>query len=84
MRPTQHASNNDVLQAPPQTPHDECQSLPITRVRFENGMPGCWSYWKPSAEERALIAIGKPVRLSVIGLTHPPIAVGVEGDGLDL
>ena len=82
MKPVIHPSTNDVLAAPPGASVDEFQHLPITRVRFSNGAPAVWSYWQPSEQERALIAAGAPVRLSIIGMTHPPLHLGVDGDGL--
>lgn len=77
MRPTQHPTNNDVLQAPPGVSHEECQPLAITRVMYDNGMPAVWSFWMPSAAEKAAIAAGAPVRMSCWGRTHPPIALDV-------
>lgn len=84
MRPTQHASNNDVLRAPPGVEIDSCRPLAITRVIYGEGedrMAGVVSYWQPSAEELALLNAGRPVYLSCWGSTHPPVAIGVDGDG---
>lgn len=79
----QHPSNNDVLGAPPGVPADQCGALPITRVVFTpGGQHAVASYWMPTAAELALLNAGKAVRLSVIGRTHPPLYVGVDGDGL--
>lgn len=80
MRPTQHPSNNDVLRAPSGATVDECRPLPITRL-FYGATPAVVSYWQPTAEQLALLAAGKPVWLSVLGHTHPPLAIGVDGDG---
>lgn len=80
MHPTQHPSNNDVLRPPPGMTNDECRSIAITR--FDNHMPGVWSYWMPTDEERRLIADGRPVRVCVLGTVVPPLALGVDGDGL--
>lgn len=79
MRPVQHKTNNDVLGAPAGVPHEECKSLPITRVRYDNGMPAVWSFWQPNPAERAAIAGGAPVMLSLWGLTMPPASLGVYG-----
>lgn len=83
MRPTQHPSNNDVLAPPAGATADECAPLAITRLLF---MPGhvraVASYWTPTAEELALLNQGKAVRLSAVGTTHPPVYIGVDGDGL--
>lgn len=81
MRPIQHRSNNAVLGAPPGVSVEECRPLPITRVRFLDGEEGVVSFWQPSAEQLALLAAGHPVRLLVPGQTHPPLAMGVDGDG---
>lgn len=61
---------------------DECNALPITRVQYEDGTPAVLSYWRPTEAEIALIVGGHPVRLSVLGATHPPLMLGVDGDGL--
>lgn len=79
MRPTQHPSNNDVLRAPPGVSIEECTPLAITRVQYADGLPGVWSYWRPTDEERAAIASGALVRLGVLGMTHPPMHLGVDG-----
>lgn len=78
----QHPSNNDVLGAPPGVPAEQCAALPITRVIYEpNGERGLASYWMPTAAELELLNAGKAVRISFIGRTHPPVYVGVDGDG---
>jgi hypothetical protein len=79
MRATQHPSNNDVLRPPPGATIDECVPLAITRVEHRNGVPGVWSFWRPSDAERAAIAAGALVCLCAIGQTHPPIHVQVDG-----
>lgn len=82
MTPTQHRSNNDVLRPPPGATREECRPLAITRVIYEGMGPGVISYWKPSDAEIELLLKGAHVRLSAIGGTHPPVAIGVDGDGL--
>lgn len=79
MNPVQHSSNNDVLRPPEGMSREECRPLPITRVKFNNGMPAVWSFWQPNDEERAAIARGASVRLSTMGMTHPPVHIGVDG-----
>lgn len=79
MNPIQHPSNNDVLAAPRGASVDECRPLAITRVQYGNGVPGVWSYWQPTEQERQAIARGAAVRLSAIGHTQPPVLVGVDG-----
>lgn len=83
MRAAEHPSNNDVLGAPKGTTVDECQALPITRVVWpDQRVQGVVSYWLPTPDELRLLRAGATVRVSVIGRTHPPLAVGVDGDGL--
>ena len=82
MKKTQHRSNNDVLGAPPGTPIEACEALPITRLRFEDGTRGVASYWTPSEDELALLKQGAAVRLIVLGMTHAPLSLGVDGDGV--
>lgn len=79
MRRAQHPSNNAVLGAPPGMSHEQCTPLPITRVQYACGTPGVWSYWQPTAAERDAIAAGAAVRLGVLGVTHPPVHLGVDG-----
>lgn len=81
MNRTQHRSNNAVLGAPPGVPIEECNALPITRIVYSDGTPAVVSYWTPTPAEMALIAQGAPVRLAVLGTTHPPLMLGVDGDG---
>lgn len=82
MRPIQHPSNNDVLGPPNGATSASCGALPITRVLFEpSALPAVVSYWLPSAEQLKLLNDGKPVWLSIWGRTHPPVSVGVDGDG---
>ena len=83
MTPTQHPSNNDVPGARPGVAIDDCRALPITRVIFHpSGRAGVMSYWQPSPEELALPNAGKAVYLSCWGNTHPPVILGVDGDGV--
>lgn len=77
----QHPSNNSVLGAPPGVPIDECNALPVTRIQYSDGTPAVASFWKPTPAELALLAQGHAVRLTVLGTTHPPLMLGVDGDG---
>ena len=77
----QHSSNNAVLGAPVGVPIEECRALPITRVQFSDATPACVSFWRPTPQELRLLAAGQPIRLCVLGATHPPLLVGVDGDG---
>lgn len=79
MRHTQHPTNNGVLGAPPGTSYEQCTALPVTHALYGDGTNCCMSFWEPSAEERAAIANGAKVVLSVWGTTHAPVSVGVAG-----
>lgn len=72
----QHPTNNAVLGAPAGMPIDECNALPITRIQYSDGTPAVASYWRPTAAELALLSQGHPVRLVVLGRTHPPLMLG--------
>lgn len=78
----QHPTNNDVLGAPPGVPLEECNALPITRIEYSCGTPAVASYWRPTPAELVLLAQGATVRLTVLGTTHPPLMLGVDGDGV--
>lgn len=85
MRHVHHPSNNAELAPPPGMTADECQPLPITRILYDQAgggeIPACVSFWQPSPEQLALLNASRPVWLSVLGLAHPPLCIGVEGDG---
>lgn len=52
---------------------DECITLPVVDC---NGV--MVSYWQPSFWDRVKILFGQPVRLSVMGEQHPPVAVDTK------
>lgn len=81
MQRTQHPTNNAVLGAPQGMSIDKCNALPITRIQYADGTPAVVSYWTPTQAELQLIASGRAVRLAVLGTTHPPLMLGVDGDG---
>lgn len=81
MNKTQHPSNNAVLGAPAGMSIDECGALAITRIQYEDGTPAVASYWQPTTFEIELIKKGQPIRLVVLGTTHAPLMLGVDGDG---
>ncbi|MHB1123713.1 MAG: hypothetical protein ACYC0T_13455 [Ramlibacter sp.] len=51
----------------------------MTRIQWDDGTHGCISFWRPSAAERAAIAAGALVQLTVQGRTHAPVLIGVDG-----
>lgn len=79
MKRHHHSTNNDVLAAPSGGSIERCSALPITRVLYSDDQEGVVSFWMPSAEELQRLNAGKPVALSILGATHPPLYVGVDG-----
>lgn len=55
------------------------RGLPIVDVMFGDS-PAMVSEWSPSDDERAGIAAGKNVYLSVLGTGHPPVLLEVDSD----
>jgi hypothetical protein len=78
MRPTQHASNNDVLEAPKGMSIEECTPLAVTRVE-EGDKRYVLSFWRPSPAELQAIADGKCIYIATLGRAHPPLWLGVDG-----
>lgn len=84
----QHPTNNAVLGAPPGMPMEQCGALAVTRIEYEHpwdsrqNQQAVASFWMPTPAELALMNQGRAVRLLVLGTTHPPLQLGVDGDGL--
>ncbi|MBY0238474.1 MAG: hypothetical protein K2X55_04095 [Burkholderiaceae bacterium] len=79
MQKIQHPSNNAVLGAPAgwDQGHVPCSALPITRTEVD-GMPTVVSFWRPTAEELAVLNAGGSVALWVAGTSMPPVMVEVD------
>lgn len=60
----------------------KCGMLPIRDTTID-GIPCMQSVWKPDANELAHIARGGHVVLTVYGMGHPPVWVGVESVEVD-
>lgn len=83
MKPIQHASNNAIFAAPPGS--TGVAPLPATRNVYTHP----WderqdvyytvTYWRPTMEELYKLQEGKPVMLTVLGTSMPPVKIGVEG-----
>ena len=82
MNKIQHPSNNSVLGAPKGMSIEDCVALPITRIQYADGTLAVSSYWQPTEVELALLRQGKSVRITILGITHSPIILGVDGDGV--
>lgn len=76
---TQHPSNNHVLGAPAGWDQGDlpCSALPVTVEQDTEGHVYLTSYWQLSDEERAAIAAGGLVKLTVVDNAHPVVALGV-------
>lgn len=77
MKFIQHPSNNAVLGAPEGSGIEDVRALFITRVKYDDGSHTVASYWMPDDNERALIARGEPIRLTVLGVTMAPVKLDV-------
>lgn len=75
MNPTQHPSNNLVLGAPVGWNQGDvcCHALAVTKGMTPEGQPVVVSFWRPTAEELALLNAGGLVALCVHGHTMPPV-----------
>lgn len=76
MKPTQHHSNTRTLNAP--AGWDQSQlpvgALPITDT-VQAGVPTVLSFWRPDAEDLALLNAGGLICLSVVGRNMPPVSI---------
>lgn len=55
----------------------KCGGLPIKR-EISGGVPCVVSYWRPDAAALAVLNDGGHVRLSIVGVTQPPVLVAAE------
>lgn len=81
MRAIKFEGSTHKLGAPPGVTEDKCFTL-HTRMEpggEDDGMgPFMYSYWKPDADELAVLVTGGAVKLCVRGLRHPPVMVDAE------
>lgn len=75
------ANCNDELAPPHGMSDEDCYSLPIERKEqvLPTGVkvPTVTSFWSPSPEELEALKNGGLVVLTIVGVTHPPVMVGV-------
>lgn len=80
MEPREFEGQTQILEPPGDwdnsTETNKCGKLPIARVIFDS-MPRMLSIWKPTDEELVQLNSGMSVRLSIIGVTHPPVWLDV-------
>lgn len=75
MQPLRTAECNVLLGAPSdwdENTDGECVALPI----HQNGVY-MHSFWQPSEQDIANILAGVPIRLTIVGGAHPPVAINV-------
>jgi hypothetical protein len=60
--------------------HGECGVLPIRDGLHSPGVPCMVSEWKPNPEEIAVLAAGGSIFLSIIGSSHPVVAVYIADE----
>jgi hypothetical protein len=74
-----HHTNNAVLDAASGREHGvrTGDALAITRTECA-GLPALVSYWKPSANELAILASGGSIALWVVGSTMPLVMLAVD------
>ncbi len=78
MQPVHTDACNVVFKAPDDwnTEIDgECVDLPI---HADIALGVLHSYWQPSEQDIANILAGLPIRLTVFGRGHPPVAIAVS------
>jgi hypothetical protein len=77
MKCVSHSSNNMLLGAPKDMPN--CETVPATMMTdAPEGQVIITTFWQPTPEELELINEGKKITLYVWGISHPPVAIGVE------
>lgn len=54
-----------------------CLGLPICDHEGDGGMPLMTSAWTPTPEELARLNAGASVHLTLVGRSHPPVAIEV-------
>lgn len=77
MTPVNFEQANCILKAPPGWDPVEMGPCDDLHVLRQNGT--VVSVWEPDADERAVLAAGGRVVLSVVGETQPPVAIWVVG-----
>jgi hypothetical protein len=82
MMPVRSEHTNAMLGAPKDwnpEQEGECIGLPVHRDQQNNVF---LSFWQPSEQDIANILAGVPIRLTVFGGGHPPVAIAVT-DSID-
>ena len=75
MKPVELENPDIVLRGPADMP--ECGELTATIELDERERPYFVSLWVPTIKEIMALLAGGAVALSVVGRSHPPVAIGV-------
>lgn len=75
MKQVNHPACNDVLGKPKGS--DDVDSLHIMRG-VEDGYHTVTSFWRPEPGELELLQRGGYIKLTALGVTHPPVRLEVE------
>lgn len=77
MKPIKTPRTNMVLGAPKEwneLRHGPCIGLPV--IATED--PYFYSYWSVTWRERLAVLFGRPIRLCVVGASHPPVSIDTD------
>lgn len=81
MRPAEFHGFNKIYYAPKDWDQDKVECTPL-HVRISDKLiPACTtitSVWVPSDEERAQIAAGDNIKLTIVGNVMPPVMLGMS------
>jgi hypothetical protein len=80
MEIVRHPQTNHVFTAPPGQ-EDKVSDLPVIAVETDIGL-GLFSFWKPSAEELALLNAGHSIQLGIYQEMHPVVSVGITTEAV--
>ncbi len=71
-----HPLCNHAFTAPPGT-EDDCDTLPVVVWADPTFGPASTSFWRPSAEDLAMLNAGGSIGLSIFATGHPVVSMGV-------
>lgn len=78
MKAIEWEATTGVLKAPKGS--DNVYDLPITNIKFSDGICGVESCWELSDEEIEILLKTKRIYLCVLGNTHPPLSISVKSE----
>ncbi|WP_153846306.1 hypothetical protein [Sphingobacterium paramultivorum] len=75
MRPIYFAGANTIFNKPESMDDRECLPISAYVGENENGMPHINTVWQPSKEDIEAITSGRPIVLSILGTSLPPLSL---------